>query len=149
MNQNPSHQNSCPSATAHAIRTRLVIIIAALMLLAVMANVLMTIKLAARIDTRPVCPEPPRSLPCGALPMRLIHDDPACANKLLQVMNVTNVRILPKGSRLPLLDNETAAQMRILCPQFENKSMPLPAICRHLQWDVAEPLNATVADTHD
>lgn len=130
MNQNPPHQNNCPSATAHAIRTRIVVVIAALILLAVMANVLLTVRLAARIDTRPVCPEPPRYLPCGALPMRLIHDDPACTNKLLQVMNVTNVHILPKGSRLPPLDNETAAQMRILCPQFANRSMPLPAICQ-------------------
>lgn len=132
MSQNPSNQNSCPSAATLTIRTRFVIVIAALILVVVMVNVLMTVRLAARIDTRPVCPEPPRSLPCGALPMRLIHDDPACANKLLQVMNVTNVHILPKGSKLPPLDNETAAQMRMLCRRFKNESMPLPAVCRYL-----------------
>ncbi len=130
MKQNPSYQDSCPSATTHAIRTRAVIVIAALMLLAAMANVLMTVRLAACSDARPVCPEPPRYLPCGALPLRLIHDDPACANTLLHVMNVTNVHILPKGSKLPPLDNETAAQLQVLCPQFANRSMPLPAICQ-------------------
>ena len=148
MNQNPSHQNNYPSAAAHTIQTRVVIVIAALILLAVMANALMTIRLAARIDTRPICPEPPRYLPCGAVPMRLIHEDPACANTLLRVMNVTNVRILPKGSKLPPLDNETAAQMRILCPQFANRSMPLPAICRHLDPQVPETL-ATAAERSD
>lgn len=138
MNQNRPHQNSRPRAAAHAIRTHIAIVIAALTLLAVMANVLMTIKLAARIDTRPVCPEPPRYLPCGALPMRLIHEDPACANKLLQVMNVTNVRILPTGSRLPPLDNETAEYFRDLCPQLAENSLPLPAVCRHLHPGIAE-----------
>ena len=112
MKQNPSNQNNSPSTAAHATRTGVVIVIAVLILLAVTANVLLTIRLAARIDTRPDCPEPPHYLPCNALPMRLIQEDPTCANKLLQVMNVTNVHILPKGSRLPPLDNETATQMR-------------------------------------
>ena len=78
--------------------------------------------------------------------MRLIHEDPACANKLLHVMNVTNVHILPKGSRLPPLDNETAAQLQVLCPQFANRSMPLPAIC---QPGRLEPPAADRNDTGD
>ena len=66
MNQNPSYQDSCPSATTHAIRTRVAIIVVTLILLVATANMLMTVRLAARIDTRPVCPEPPHSLPCAA-----------------------------------------------------------------------------------
>ena len=40
--------------------------------------------------------------------MRLIYDDPACANTLLRAMNVTNVHILPRGSNVPPVDNQTA-----------------------------------------
>ena len=43
-------------------------------------------------------------LPCAAIPTRLILDDPACAQKLLAAMNVTNVRILTNISQLPGLD---------------------------------------------
>ncbi|MCK4342073.1 MAG: hypothetical protein KAY37_10165 [Phycisphaerae bacterium] len=76
--------------------------------------------------------------------MCLIHDDPACANKLLQVMNVTNVHILPKGSKLPPLDNETAEYFRSLCPRLAENSLPLPAVCRHL-----DPPAADRNDTSD
>jgi hypothetical protein len=35
----------------------------------------------------------PRSLPCQAIPLRYVEDEPVCADKLLRAMNVTNVRI--------------------------------------------------------
>jgi len=35
------------------------------------------------------------SLPCQAVPIRFVIDEPECADKLLRSMNVSNVRILP------------------------------------------------------
>ena len=132
MKHNSDNRGGRPEAMIYAIRTRFMVIAITLVLLAMLTNIVLTTRLAARVDARPVCPEPPRYLPCGALPLRLIHEDPECANTLLRIMNVTNVHILPHGSELRTLDSETAAQLRILCPQFANRSMPLPAACRHL-----------------
>jgi len=41
------------------------------------------------------CPSagPPRSVSCEAIPLQFVHDDPACADKLLHAMNITNVHI--------------------------------------------------------
>lgn len=33
-------------------------------------------------------------LPCGALPTRFLLDSPECAQRLLQAMNVSNVRVV-------------------------------------------------------
>ena len=38
------------------------------------------------------------TLPCAALPTRFVLESPDCAQKLLDSMNVTNVRVLPRGS---------------------------------------------------
>ena len=45
-------------------------------------------------------------LPCAAIPTRFVLDEPECADKLLRVMNVTNVRILPRGSSVPRMNEE-------------------------------------------
>lgn len=90
----------------------LVVLIAVMVLLAVAVNSLVTIDLAARIDGLPACPEPPRSLPCAAVPIGFVHDAPLCADKLLQAMNVTNVHILPGGSDVPGFDSELGAYVR-------------------------------------
>ena len=45
-------------------------------------------------------------LPCPAIPTRFVLDDPECADKLLRAMNVTNVRILPRGSSVLQMDEE-------------------------------------------
>ncbi|MBN2447741.1 MAG: hypothetical protein JXO22_13490 [Phycisphaerae bacterium] len=39
-------------------------------------------------------------LPCAALPTRFVLGEPECAQKLLEAMNVTNVQVLSKRSRL-------------------------------------------------
>ncbi|MBN1489891.1 MAG: hypothetical protein JXA69_08240 [Phycisphaerae bacterium] len=41
---------------------------------------------------------------CSAIPVRLILENPACAGKLLRVMNVTNVRVLPRRSSRSLVE---------------------------------------------
>jgi hypothetical protein len=33
------------------------------------------------------------SPPCAALPVRFVHEEPACADKLLRAMNISNVHI--------------------------------------------------------
>lgn len=33
------------------------------------------------------------SLPCAAIPVRFVHEEPVCADKLLRAMNISNVRI--------------------------------------------------------
>ena len=56
--------------------------------------------LAITLRTRPMpnmtCPPliVPRSLPCQAIPLRYVEDDPVCADKLLHAMNITNSHIL-------------------------------------------------------
>jgi hypothetical protein len=43
-------------------------------------------------------PEERLSNLCMALPIRLIMEDPECAQEFVEAMNVTNLRIMPKGS---------------------------------------------------
>ncbi len=38
----------------------------------------------------------PDALSCAALPTRFVLDSPECAQKLLEAMNVTNVRVLAR-----------------------------------------------------
>jgi len=47
---------------------------------------------------RPVLPAVTRSLPCEAVPVRFVLDEPECADKLLRAMNVTNVRVVARNS---------------------------------------------------
>jgi hypothetical protein len=57
-------------------------------------------QLAITLRTRPMpnltCPPVivPRSLPCQAIPLRYIEDEPVCADKLLHAMNITKSHIL-------------------------------------------------------
>jgi hypothetical protein len=57
-------------------------------------------QLAITLRTRPMpnmtCPPVivPRSLPCQAIPLRYVEDEPVCADKLLHAMNITNSHIL-------------------------------------------------------
>ena len=71
---------------------------AALALLILVLGVSAT-HLAITLRTKPTpnmtCPPMivPRSLPCQAIPLRYVEEDPICADKLLHAMNVTNVHI--------------------------------------------------------
>lgn len=64
-----------------------------LILIALVVNAAMLMRIhheLARLEDRP----PNRgSLPCAALPTRFVLDSPECAQKLLEAMNVTNVRV--------------------------------------------------------
>jgi hypothetical protein len=50
----------------------------------------------------------PRSLPCQAIPLRYVEDEPVCADKLLRAMNVTNVRIQTWNATLREMDTSRA-----------------------------------------
>ncbi|MBA7657540.1 hypothetical protein ES703_65479 [subsurface metagenome] len=41
------------------------------------------------------------TLPCAALPTRFVLNEPACAQKLLEAMNVSNVRVVPRTTDAP------------------------------------------------
>ena len=129
MNQNRKSQVK-PTIAGRAASARFLTVLAVVILLAIAANVLMTVKLRELVSKPPVCPEPRRSLPCEAIPIRLIHEAPACVNTLLQAMNVTNVRVLANVSQMLPPDRKTAAQTRTPCREFANTSLPLPAIHR-------------------
>jgi len=39
-----------------------------------------------------------RPLACSAIPIKFVAEDPTCANKLIEAMNITNVHILSNES---------------------------------------------------
>jgi hypothetical protein len=39
---------------------------------------------------------PRKSLPCAAIPTRFVLEEPGCAQRLLEFMNVSKVRIVPR-----------------------------------------------------
>lgn len=41
-------------------------------------------------------PRQRESLPCQAVPIRFVMDEPECADKLLRSMNVSNVRVVAR-----------------------------------------------------
>lgn len=62
-------------------------------------NILVLIKITGALTEFSNLHQKSQSLPCPAIPTRLILEDPACAQKLLDSMNVTDVRIRP-GERV-------------------------------------------------
>ena len=82
---------------------------AALMLIGVMANTAMLLNLGDRCSpTRTAAP----TLPCSAIPTRLVLEDPACAQKLLESMNVTNVRVKSRWSADTGISDETTSTVQ-------------------------------------
>ena len=55
-------------------------------------NILLTAQGLKRLKS---CKIHKESLPCQAVPIRFVMDEPECTDKLLRSMNVTNVRVLP------------------------------------------------------
>jgi len=45
------------------------------------------------------CQNPRESLPCQAVPIRFVMDEPECTDKLLRSMNMSNVRVLSRGGQ--------------------------------------------------
>ena len=75
-------------------------IVQVLILVGVVIDIGLTLRLSARLDTRQTQLEACPSLPCAAIPTQLVLEDPACAEKLVRAMNVTNVRVVGRESLL-------------------------------------------------
>ena len=71
-------------------KTTLAIVLLWIVLAAVAANIVMTLKFRSEKETKP-------SLPCAAVPTRFVVEHPDCADKLLRSMNVTKVQIRSAG----------------------------------------------------
>ena len=84
------------------------------MLLLMIAGLLLVVNvfLTSLVLSRPVeqvkCPVKSKSLPCEAMPIKFALDNPGCANKLLEAMNVTNVKILPRNSTNTMIEQARA-----------------------------------------
>ena len=72
----------------------LAVVLLWIVLAAVAANMVMTLKFRSELTSTP-------SLPCAAVPTRFVTEHPECADKLLRSMNVTNVQIRSR-QRVPL-----------------------------------------------
>ena len=83
----------------------LIIVLLILILMGVMADIIITVRTAPSTPAKP-------SLPCAAIPTRYVLEYPECADRLLRAMNVTNVRILPRGSLSDLVGNRTRSRLR-------------------------------------
>jgi len=73
----------------------------------VTANILVLIKIMGTLTAFSNLHQKGQSLPCPAIPTRLVLEDPACAQKLIEAMNVTNVRIRQEDIALLHADDET------------------------------------------
>ena len=93
---------------------RLTIGLLVLILCAAIGNAVLMMKLTGQTTVASTAVEQRPVLPCGAVPASLIHEEPACVNKLLQWMNVTNVRILEANASLPGMDEAMEARLRRL-----------------------------------
>ena len=56
------------------------------------ANLLLTVKVA--LNSGKVKSYQRESLPCQAVPIQFVMEEPECADKLLRSMNVSNVRVM-------------------------------------------------------
>jgi len=75
-------------------------------LLVSIVDVLCILRLSAEAKSTITEIQTRKVLPCAAIPTRHILQEPERANKLLQAMNMTNVRVLPRGSLAPGVDGQ-------------------------------------------
>ena len=73
------------------------LVILLLLVVGMAVNLALTVRMLARLAAAPSDAERD-TLPCAAIPTRFVMEDPECADKLLRAMNVTNVRIMPRGN---------------------------------------------------
>ena len=73
-------------------KATLTIVLLWIVLAAVAANTVMTLKPKSSQSCN-------ASLPCAAIPTRFVMEHPDCADKLIRSMNVTNVRVRSAGQR--------------------------------------------------
>ena len=87
-------------------------VLTVLLLLGVVANLLLTLKSNHDITMlNRVLPKRP-DLPCAAIPTRFVAQEPLCAQKLIEAMNITNFRVVANASELPGLAPRVQAPTR-------------------------------------
>jgi len=70
-------------------------------------NILLTMKFTQSLERLKSCQNPQESLPCQAVPVSFVMDEPECTDKLLRAMNVSNVHILSAESLDSLISKAT------------------------------------------
>jgi hypothetical protein len=96
-----------------------VLIVVGLLVLVLVVSVIdMIISVRTKAALNATCPPVivPRSLPCQAIPLRYIEDEPVCADKLLHAMNVTNSHVLTWDQMLLQL-NASRIELRNRAPR--------------------------------
>ena len=92
------------------VSTYVITILLVLVLIGIVADICLTVYFGkADLERGPRTGR--TDLPCPAIPTKLILEDPECADKLVRAMNVTNVRILPRGSQVPQIDEEITERL--------------------------------------
>ena len=74
-------------------------------LILLVINMVMTTKLLMNIQKSPSDSGQGGTLPCRALPARFVIEEPECADKLLRLMNITNIHILTAENFDPPVNN--------------------------------------------
>ena len=77
-----------------------------LLLLAAAANLTVMWQASVKLDKMASEFTRERPLACSAIPIKLVSEDPTCANKLIKAMNITNVHILSNESVASRLEGE-------------------------------------------
>jgi len=72
-----------------------------LMFVLIVSNLRMSFEVRRQLDSLAEQRLGKTCLPLPSIPLRLIHEDPACAQRVLEAMNVTNVRVLGNAAQLP------------------------------------------------
>ncbi len=76
------------------------------------ADLQASMKAAARIEQLASREQGCTCLPLPSLPLQLIHEDPRCAQRIIEMMDVTNVRVVANLSQVAELDPEHEARLR-------------------------------------
>jgi len=84
------------------------LIVVLLIVILLIANLITSAWVISKIGKSCQCPAKAKSLPCESMPIKFALDHPDCANKLLEAMNVTNVKILHQNSTNTLIQKVRA-----------------------------------------
>lgn len=76
------------------LRRYVTIALLAMILVAAAANMFLIWRVLAALEQDGRSPPIRSDLACRAVPISFVHDYPECTNRLLEAMNVTNVRIM-------------------------------------------------------
>lgn len=89
-----------------------------LLLVGLVANLTLVIKLKQEVTSfQKEAPKRP-SLPCAAIPTRFVMQEPVCAQKLIEAMHVTNVRVLTNESQFGGFDSGMVKPLGDANPAF-------------------------------